>query len=92
MELRTLRPEELDAWLDFVHRVFNVPRAYCARHWHNDPWRSCEGIRVAVDRGQILSTVRVFRRRIYLGGVPVTMGGIGEVSTDPAYQRLRTTV
>ncbi|HEY3365577.1 MAG TPA: GNAT family N-acetyltransferase [Symbiobacteriaceae bacterium] len=85
--IRALRPEELDDWLDFVHRVFGVAREYFARHWGCDPWRNLESIRVAVHGGRIVATLRIFHRTIYLGGVPVSIGGIGEVSTDPDYRR-----
>ena len=87
MEFRALHPEELEAWLDHVTSVFTGGRQYFANHWHNDPWRDAEGIRVAVDNGTIVSTVRVFIRKIFLHGAPITVGGIGEVSTRPEYRR-----
>ena len=87
MEFRALRPEELEAWLDHVTSVFTGGRQYFSNHWHNDPWRDAEGIRVAVDKGTIVSTVRVFIRKIFLHGEPITVGGIGEVSTRPEYRR-----
>lgn len=87
MEFRALRPEELEAWLDHVTSVFTGGRQYFSNHWHNDPWRDPEGIRIAVDNGTIVSTVRVFIRKIFLHGAPITMGGIGEVSTRPEYRR-----
>lgn len=87
MEFRALYPEELEAWLDHVTHVFTGGRQYFSNHWHNDPWRDPEGIRVAVDNGKIVSTVRVFIRKMFLHGEPVTVGGIGEVSTRPEYRR-----
>ena len=87
MEFRGLRAAELEAWLDHAATVFNTPRTHFANHWHNDPWKDLEGIRVAVDGGRIASTVRVFVRRIHLGGERVAAGGIGEVSTLPEYRR-----
>lgn len=87
MEFRALHPEELEAWLDHVTSVFTGGRQYFSNHWHNDPWRDAEGIRVAVDNGTIVSTVRVFIRKIFLHGAPITVGGIGEVSTRPEYRR-----
>ena len=87
MEFRALYPEELEAWLDHVTHVFTGGRQYFSNHWHNDPWRDPEGIRVAVDNGTIVSTVRVFIRKMFLHGEPVTVGGIGEVSTRPEYRR-----
>lgn len=87
MEFRALRPEELEAWLDHVTSVFTGGRQYFSNHWHNDPWQDAEGIRVALDKGTIVSTVRVFIRKVFLHGEPITFGGIGEVSTRPEYRR-----
>ncbi|MYA70738.1 GNAT family N-acetyltransferase [Candidatus Poribacteria bacterium] len=87
MEFRALYPDELEKWLDHVTHVFSGGRRYFSNHWHNDPWRDPEGIRIAVDNGTIVSTVRVFIRKMFLHGAPVTVGGIGEVSTRPEYQR-----
>ena len=87
MEFRALYPDELEKWLDHVTHVFSGGRQYFSNHWHNDPWRDPEGIRIAVDNGTIVSTVRVFIRKMFLHGEPVTVGGIGEVSTRPEYRR-----
>ena len=87
MEFRALYPDELKVWLDHVTHVFSGGRQYFSNHWHNDPWRDPEGIRIAVDNGTIVSTVRVFIRKMFLHGEPVTVGGIGEVSTRPEYRR-----
>ena len=72
MEFRSLQSEEIDAWFDHVASVFTVGRQYFMNHWYNDPWQDLEGIRVAVDDGKIVSTVRVFVRQMYLHGEPVT--------------------
>ena len=87
MEFRALYPEELEAWLDHVTTVFTGGRKYFSNHWHNDPWRDPEGIRIALDKGTIVSTVRVFIRKMFLHGEPITVGGIGEVSTRPEYRQ-----
>jgi predicted N-acetyltransferase YhbS len=91
IEYRSLRPEELDAWACHCEAVFKgeghpVDKAYFLGHFHNDPWRDVNGIFVAVDGGAIASTVRVFHRKVWLLGREIPMGGIGEVSTDPAYR------
>ena len=86
MEFRALRADELEAWYDYVAFAFNGSREYFMRHWQNDPWHDLEGVRVAVDDGQIVSTVRVFIRQMYLRGVPVPAGGLGEVCTHPEYR------
>ncbi len=87
MEFRALFPDELEAWLDHVTHVFSASRQYFSNHWHNDPWKDVEGIRVAVDDGKIVSTVRVFIRQMYFHGEPISVGGIGEVSTRPEYRK-----
>ncbi len=87
MEFRSLYPEELEAWLDHVTHVFSASRQYFSNHWYNDPWKDVEGIRVAVDDGKIVSTVRVFIRKMYFHGEPISVGGIGEVSTRPEYRK-----
>ena len=87
MEFRALYPDELEKWLDHVTHVFTGGRQYFSNHWYNDPWRDAAGIRVALDNDTIVSTVRVFIRKMFLHGEPVTVGGIGEVSTHPEYRR-----
>ncbi len=87
MEFRALYPEELEAWFDHVTHVFSGNRQYFVNHWENDPWKDIEGIRVAVDAGKIVSTLRVFIRQMFLHGEPLPVGGIGEVSTRTEYQR-----
>ena len=87
MEFRSLAPEEFDAWLDHVAHVFSASRQYFSNHWYNDPWKDFEGIRVALDAGKIVSTVRVFIRKMYLHGQPISVGGIGEVSTRHEYRK-----
>ena len=87
MEFRSLYPDELEAWLDHVTHVFSASRQYFSNHWHNDPWKDVQGIRVAVDDGKIVSTVRVFIRKMFFHGEPISVGGIGEVSTRPEYRK-----
>ena len=40
-----------------------------------------------MDDGTIVSTVRVFIRKMFFHGEPISVGGIGEVSTRPEYQK-----
>ncbi|MCG9127287.1 GNAT family N-acetyltransferase [Candidatus Poribacteria bacterium] len=87
MEYRALKSDEFEAWLDHVTHVFSGGRQYFSNHWYNDPWKDFEGIRIAVDDGQIVSTVRVFIRKMYFHGEQITVGGIGEVSTRTEYRK-----
>jgi len=93
VEFRSLLPGELEAWFDHCALVFDpysdldASRQYFMHHWYNDPLRDRHAIFVAVHLGEIVSTVRVFHRQIYLAGEEFTMGGIGEVSTKAPYRR-----
>lgn len=92
-EFRSLRWEELPEWFDHCasvfagERTFDDMRQYFMNHWYNDSNRKLDGIFVAVADGRIVSTVRVFHRYMYLNGTMVSMGGIGEVSTQPEHRR-----
>lgn len=88
MEFRTLRAEEREAWFDHCAEVFkDTGRAYFVRHYEKDPLTEDGDIFVAMDGQDIAATVRVFKRRVYLRGQAVGMGGIGEVSTKERYRR-----
>jgi len=88
MELRTLKEGEIEQWFDHLGGVFTTPRDYFVKHWFNDPTSSYQDILVAYDneKGQIASTMRIFRREFYLNGKVYSTGGIGEVSTKPEYR------
>jgi GNAT superfamily N-acetyltransferase len=91
MEFRALSFDELDCWAEHCRSVFrgaghDVDKPYFLRHYHDDPWRDIGGIFVAADGGEIVSTVRLFRRTVWLLGAEVPAGGIGEVSTKPEYR------
>lgn len=91
-EFRSLYPEEIEKWFDHCTYVFNIGenssqyRQYFVNHFYNDPWRDTKDILVAMDGDVIASTVRIFKRNIWIMGVPIAMGGIGEVSTKPEYR------
>lgn len=88
MEFRTLRPDEMDAWVTHCAQVFSSDTPdYFRAHFDNDPFADRDGIFVALDGARIVSTVRVFTREVYLRGQRVSMGGIGEVSTQPDYRK-----
>lgn len=82
LELRSLKSIELESWFDHCALVFyKTPRDYFVNHFYNDPWKDINSIFVAVENGKILSTLKVFKREIYLNQKTIRMGGIGEVST-----------
>lgn len=87
MIYKTLTPDMLDAWFKHCQGVFQLPDdTYFRRHYEQDPDADPSMIFVAVDGDVIASTVRVFRRTVWMQGRAVRMGGIGEVSTKPAYR------
>jgi predicted acetyltransferase len=61
-------------------------RQYFKNHLENDPWKRLDDILVAVVDNQIVSTVRIFHRKIFVNKQPISMGGIGEVSTKPEFR------
>ncbi len=87
LKYRTLRPEELDAWYAHCADVFCESADHFRNHYLRDPEGDCDLIFVAMDGDEIAATVRVFSRKVWLFGRAVAMGGIGEVSTKPAYRR-----
>lgn len=86
MQIRSLRPEEVDAWIEFLELSFGHEETQHARHWFSDPYRDLDGILISACGNWILSAVRIFRREIYLGGQVVSVGGIGEACTHPDYK------
>lgn len=94
IEYRTLRQQELERWYDHCVTAFNKGvidveyRQYFENHYENDLFRDLESIFVAMDGETIASTIRVFYRKVYLQGQEISMGGIGEVCTQPEYRKL----
>lgn len=85
--IETLAPGDFDEWVEHCGSVFDDGPAYFRRHFLADPHRDFGAVFVAKEDGQIVSTVRVFRREVWLGGRAYKMGGIGEVSTNAEYRR-----
>lgn len=87
IELRPVRVNELEAWYRHCQEVFNdAEQGHFQKHFENDPEADASLIFVAMDGEEIVSTVRLFKRRVWIQGRAVSMGGIGEVSTKPAYR------
>ena len=86
----SLRPSELDEWLDHLAASFaakGTPRAYFHRHIVNDSTLDWAGIIVLrLPSTSCISSIRVFLRPVYIDGLPTLLGGIGEVSTQPQYR------
>jgi predicted GNAT family N-acyltransferase len=97
--LRSLSNEQdITEWAEFCASIFSYkdnppPPSYFSRHFHNDPRRDLDLVRVLVctdDDGkeEIVSSVRIFRRSLSIPGESsLEVGGIGEVCTSPNHQR-----
>lgn len=85
MEIRAARRSERDEVLDLLRLWYN-DREFFALYNQNDPRFRDELCLIARDRGEIVSTVQIFDRRINLGGQAVPMGGIGSVFTRDDYR------
>jgi predicted N-acetyltransferase YhbS len=92
IEFRSLQQGELEAWFEHCAYVFSggvsdpILKGLFINHFYMDPERNLEGILVAVENDQIISTVRIFYRYAYFFGKEMRVGGIGEVSTRPEHQ------
>jgi len=71
--IRGLSEDEISTWANFCASCFSYKPdpplpSYFERHYYNDPRRDSTLIRVAVNAdGEIVSSVRVFRRTVSLG-------------------------
>ena len=86
MDFRAISPSELETWTRLCGNVFGGDGTYFYNHFTNDPDADCGGIFVASDGDKLVSSVRVFTRRIFIDGNKTGMGGIGEVCTLPEYR------
>lgn len=81
--IRTIEPRERDAVLDLLAGWLH-DRAFFARYFLHDPAFRDDLCFVAVDGERIVSTLQVFRKLVLVDGVELTVGGVGNVYTDPA--------
>ena len=87
MEIRAAHESELAQVVELSCRAFN-PDGH-ERYWqylHGDSSYRPSQTRVVVVNEKIVSTLRVWERRIRMGTSIVTMGGIGGVCTHPKYR------
>ena len=91
MEIRTLEAGERDAWLDLLDG-WQLPdgwagRDYFGRWMEHDPTWADDNVWVAVDGGQLVSTVEIFPRVVRVFDQPVPTGGIGSVFTLESHRK-----
>lgn len=87
MEIRAARESELEQAVDLCCQAFN-PDGH-ERYWQyvkGDRSYRLPQTRVVVVNDRVISTLRVWERRIRVGESLVTMGGIGGVCTHPNYR------
>lgn len=87
MEIRAVRESELEQVVELCCLAFN-PDGH-ERYWQyvrGDSSYRLPQTRVVVVNDTVVSTLRVWERRIRIGASLVTMGGIGGVCTHPKYR------
>ena len=86
-KIRPIRESELEELLDLLCAVHNPDgRERYRGYIEGDPtWRPSHTPVVVVDN-RIVSTLRIWDRRVHLGVTPIRMGGIGGVTTHPDYR------
>ncbi|MDE0635247.1 MAG: GNAT family N-acetyltransferase [Candidatus Poribacteria bacterium] len=87
MEIRAAQKSELEQVVDLNCIAFNPGQH--ERYWQyvrGDNSYRLSQTRVVVVNNRIVSTLRVWERRIRIGASLVTMGGIGGVCTDSKYR------
>lgn len=89
-----MEEDEVSQWANFCALCFSYkanppPSSYFERHYFNDPRRDPSWIRVATNsQGELVASVRIFKRTISIKNGAVDAGGIGEVCTKPSHRRL----
>ena len=87
MEIRAARESELEQVVELCCLAFN-PDGH-ERYWQymrGDSSYRLPQTRVVVVNGTVVSTLRVWERRLRVGVSFVTMGGVGGVCTHPKYR------
>ena len=85
--IRPIHESELDELLDLLCAVHNpAGRERYTGYIQGDPTWCPSHTPVVVVGGRIVSTLRIWDRRVHLGATPVRMGGIGGVTTHPDFR------
>lgn len=89
IKIRTLRPDEISKWLDFMcNEVFpDDPREAVESMWHDDPAKDFSGIFIAVDdHDNIVASVKAACKNVTICGMSVRAGIISGVGTRRNYR------
>ncbi|MGQ9879936.1 MAG: GNAT family N-acetyltransferase [Armatimonadota bacterium] len=84
---RAIRPDEFEACLNVWDAAFEeTPREYFRKYFVGDPWFQLEYTRCAFEGTRMVSALQIVRREVRVGQVTLTLGGIANVGTVPAYR------
>lgn len=88
MQVRSIRPEEIDCCLDLLDKAFeDTPRDYFKKYFDGgDPWFKPEYTRLCDEDGVLVSTVQICNRYLRYGSESLVMGGIANVGTPAEYR------
>lgn len=85
-KIRTLRVEEFEDFMRYVERAFGHSVNFFLNfypHIYEPTPKVCSWGYVIEENGKIVSHVGVYPIEVVTAGVPLTLGGIGAVSTSP---------
>jgi GNAT superfamily N-acetyltransferase len=84
---RAIRPDEYETCLDVWDAAFDeTPREWFRKYFTGDPWFHPEYTRCAFEGARMVAAVQIVRREVRVGQVTLTLGGIANVGTLPAYR------
>ncbi|MCS6829792.1 MAG: GNAT family N-acetyltransferase [Armatimonadota bacterium] len=84
---RAIRLNELETCLDVWDAAFDeTPRDYFRKYFTGDPWFQPEYTRCAFEGNRMVSALQIVRREVRVGQATLTLGGIANVGTIPAYR------
>jgi predicted acetyltransferase len=84
---RAILDSEHDECLAMLDTAFDwTPNGYFTHYLKGDPWYKNDYCRVYSIDGRIVSSVNICRRQVRVGSATLTLGGIGNVGTDPEFR------
>ncbi len=86
IEIRGANQNESEKILEQVVLSFNFPSSLFLPQFQLHPGRKPEHTRLAIINDVLAASVQIFTKKIYLRGVPVSLGAIANVGTLPEYR------
>jgi predicted acetyltransferase len=87
VEMRAVRPDELDAMLAVMCESFGLPFSAARELFYKDPYFDVSRKRVLVLDGVLVSCLTIVEADVWIGCAPVRMGGIAGVATRADQRR-----